>query len=316
MLGIFAGLELLGKFQFALGVFGAAEVTVGEAEKVVGDIVVGIHCNGALQGANGELSFAFFLKNFAEKNVRAGGSGIEPDGALQELFGFVKFLRSGVGVGEFVVGGRIAGVDSQFLFELCDGFGNFGLVEIEFAEQLMRERELGIEFDGFFAVFFGDGAEIQTKKKARSEKISCRGIRRDLKHFCEGGASAGVIFGLDVGNAENIGGVDAGAGIPGLHFFEIGNGFGWFACEIERKTGELGCFSIVGIFGGGALQCGNGVGIIAFAVIDDAEFAGEIFCGGIGLGNFCERGEGFVELALVGEMVNLVEGRRSGWRIG
>src|SRR5260370_17300615 len=88
LLGIFAGLELLGKFQFALGVFGAAEVTVGEAEKVVGDIVVGIHCNGALQGANGELSFACFLNNFAEQNVRAGGSGIEPDVALQDLFVF------------------------------------------------------------------------------------------------------------------------------------------------------------------------------------------------------------------------------------
>src|SRR5258708_18077953 len=143
-----------------MGVFGAAEVAVGEAEKMVGDIVVGIHGHGALQGANRELGFAFFLKNFTEKNVRAGGSGIEPDGTLQKFFGFVKFLRARIGVGKFVVGGRIAGIDGQFLLQLRDGFGNFGLVEIEFAEKLMRERELGIEFDSFFAVFFGDGAEI------------------------------------------------------------------------------------------------------------------------------------------------------------
>ena len=281
---------------------------------MMGDIVVGVHGNGTLQGANGELGFAFFLKNFAEKNVRAGGGGIEPDGTLQKFFGLVEFLGAGIGVGEFVVGGRIAGIDGQFLFELRDGFGNFGLVEIEFAEQLMREGELGIEFDGFFAVFFGDGAEIETEQKARGEKIRCGGIGRDLKHFCESGTRTWVIFGLDVGDAENVGGVDAGAGIPGLNFFEIGNGFGVLAGKIERETCELSGFGVAGIFCSGALQCGDGVGIIAFAIVDDAEFAGEIFCGGIGFGNFCERGEGFVELALVGEMVDLFEGWREGWR--
>ena len=112
---------MLGQFEFALGVFRAAEVAIGEAEKMVGDIVVGIHRNGTLQGANGELGFAFFLKNFAEKNVRAGGGGIEPDGTLQKLFRLVEFLGAGISVGEFVVGGRIAGIDHQFLFELAAG---------------------------------------------------------------------------------------------------------------------------------------------------------------------------------------------------
>jgi len=84
------------------------------------------------------------------------------------------------------------------------------------------------------------------------------------------------------------------------------------AGKIERETCELSGFGVAGIFCSGALQCGDGVGIIAFAIVDDSEFAGEIFCGWIGLGNFCERGESFVELALVGEMVDLLEGWRRG----
>jgi len=128
---------------------------------MVRDIVVGIHGNGALQSANGELGFAFFLKNFAEQNVRPGGSCVEPDRTLQELFGFVEFLDAGIGVGKFVIRSGITGIDGEFLFELRDGFWNFGLVEIEFAEELMSEWKLGIEFDGLFAVFLGDGAEVE-----------------------------------------------------------------------------------------------------------------------------------------------------------
>jgi len=256
----------------------------------------------------------FFLKNFAEKNVWAGGGGIEPDRTLQKFFGLVEFLGAGIGVGEFVISGRTAGIDGQLLFELRDGFGNFGLVEIEFAEQLMRERELGIEFDGFFPVFLGDGAEIETKKKTRGEKIGWGGSGRDLKHFRESGARTWVILGLDVGDAENVGGVDAGARIPGLNFFQIGNGFGVLAGKIERETGQLRGFGVAGIFCSGALQCGDGVRIIAFAIVDDAEFAGEIFSGGIGLGDFCERGAGFVEFALIGEAMNFFDGWRGGLR--
>jgi len=111
---------------------------------------------------------------------------------------------------------------------------------------------------------------------------------------------------LDVGDAENIGGVDAGAGIPGLNFFEIGNGFGGLAGEVERESGKLCGFSVVGIFCDGFLQRGDGVEVIAFAVVGDAKFMGEIFCGGIGFGNFGERRESFVKFALIGEAMDLV----------
>ena len=221
---------------------------------MVGDVVVGIHGNGALQSANGELGFAFFLKNFTEKNIRAGGSCIEPDGTLQESFGFVEFLDAGIGVGELVVCGGITGVDGQLLFELRDSFGNFGLIEIKFAQELMRQRKPGIECDSFFAVFLGDGAEVESKQQTRREEIRGGGIGRDLKHFCEGGAGVGIIFGLDVSDSEDVGGVYAGAGIPGLDFFEIGNGFGVFSGKIEREAGELSGLFVIRIFCGDALQ--------------------------------------------------------------
>jgi len=158
------------------------------------------------------------------------------------------------------------------LFELRGGFGNFGLVEIEFTKKLMGKRKFGIELDGFLAVFFSDGAEIEAEQEARGEKVGSGGVWRDLKHFGEGDAGVGIIFGLDVGDAEDIGGVDAGAGIPRLNFFEIGNGFGGLAGEVERETGELSGFAVVGIFCDGFLQRGDGVEVIAFAVVDDAKF--------------------------------------------
>src|SRR6266404_3674931 len=151
-LRVFAGLELFGEFQFAFSVFGAAEIAIGLAEQMVGNIVVGVHGDGALESADGELGFSLFLQDFAEKNVRASGGGVQPNGTLEEFFGLVEFLDAGVGVGEFVVSGGIAGVDGQFLLELRDSFGNFGLVEIEFAEKLMGERKFWIELYGFFAV--------------------------------------------------------------------------------------------------------------------------------------------------------------------
>jgi hypothetical protein len=160
------------------------------------------------------------------------------------------------------------------------------LIKIEFAEELVGEWELGIEFDGFFAVLFRYGTEIEAEQKARGEEIGGGGIWRDLKHFGEGNAGAGVIFGLDVGDAEDVRGVNAGAGKPRLDFFEIGDGFGGLAGEIERKAGELSGFSVVGIFSDGAPKRCYGVQIIAFTVVEDAEFVSEIFCGGIGVGDF------------------------------
>ena len=190
------------------------------------------------------------------------------------------------------------------------------MIKIKFAKKLMGERKLGIELDSFFAVIFGDGAEIETEQKARSEKIGGSGVGRDLKHFREGGASVGVVFCLNVSDAENVGGVDAGARIPGLDFFEIWNCFRRFAGEVKRETGELRGLVVTWIFLDRALEGRNGVAIVALAVINDSEFVREIFCGGIGFYDFAKGGECFIEFALVGEAVNLVVRRRSRrWRI-
>src|SRR5882724_4690540 len=130
---IFARLELLGEFEFALGVLGAAKFAVGLAEKVMRDVVVGVHGNRALQSTDRQLRFSFFLQNFAEENIRAGRSRIEPDGALQEFFRFIELLNARIGVGKFVVCDGIAGIYGEFLFELRSGFGNFRLIQVKFA---------------------------------------------------------------------------------------------------------------------------------------------------------------------------------------
>ena len=75
----------------------------------------------------------------------------------------------------------------------------------------MRQRKLGIKLDGFPPVLFGDWTEVKAKQEARGEKIGGGGIGRDLKHFRKGGAGVGVAFCLNVSDAQNVGGVDAGA---------------------------------------------------------------------------------------------------------
>ena len=179
----------------------------------------------------------------------------------------------------------------------------------------MRQRKLGIKLDGFPAVFFRDRTEVKAKQEARGEKIGGGGIRRDLKHFREGGASVGVVFCLNVSDAENVGGVDAGARIPGLDFFEIRNCFRRLAGEIKRETGELRGLVVIWIFGDRVLEGRYGVEVVALAVVNDARFAREILRGGIGFYDFVEGGKRFIEFALVGEAVNLVVRRkRRRWR--
>ena len=179
----------------------------------------------------------------------------------------------------------------------------------------MRQRKLGIKLDGFLAVLFRDLTEVKAKQEARSEKVGGGGIGQDLKHFREGGTGVGVVFCLDVSDTENIGGVDTGARIPGLDFFEIWNCFRRFAGEVKRETGELRGLVVTWIFLDRALEGRNGVAIVALAVINDSEFVREIFCTGIGFYNFVEGGERFIKFSLVGEAVNLVVGGRR-WRRG
>ena len=91
--------------------------------------IVGIHVDGALQGAHGEQRFTFFLQHFPHENVRAGGSSIQPDGALQKLLRFIELLNAGISIREFIECDRVGRVDGHFLLELRDSFGDFGLVE-------------------------------------------------------------------------------------------------------------------------------------------------------------------------------------------
>ena len=75
------------------------------------------------------MGLSLFLQDFAEKYIWTGGGGVEPDGALKKFFSFVKFLNAGIGVGEFVVRGGIAGIDVSNAAEVI-GAGGDGVAVI------------------------------------------------------------------------------------------------------------------------------------------------------------------------------------------
>jgi hypothetical protein len=150
-----------------------------------------------------------------------------------------------------------------------------------------------IEGHGFQSVFLRDRAEIETKQHAGGEQIRGRRIRRHAKHFCEGSASLGLFFGLHVSS------VDIRARIPGLNFFEMGDGVGRLARKIEREASELDDFAIVGLFFLRGLQTAHGVGIVALLVIGDAKFVIETFGRRSLALQSRKSGDGFVVLALL-----------------
>jgi len=56
-----------------------------------------------------------------------------------------------------------------------------------------------------------------------------------------------VIFDLDVADAEDVRGIDIGAGKPSLDFLERRDRVGRTAGEIKSDAQELDCFAILGI---------------------------------------------------------------------
>src|ERR1700730_6879941 len=166
--------------------------------------IVWVHCQSALQSADGELRFPLFRENFSHQDVWAGRSRIEPDGALQELFGFVEFLDAGICVGKLVVCGSIPGIELQLLLKFVRRFRNFGVIQVQLAEEKMHEWKLGIERGSFLRVFFGNGSEIPAQQHAGGEEVAGGGIGGDAEHFREGAASVRIILYLDVTDAQNI----------------------------------------------------------------------------------------------------------------
>ena len=79
-----------------------------------------------------------------------------------------------------------------------------------------------------------------------------------------------VVFGLDVANAEDVGGVDVGRGVPGLDLFELRDGFGGATGEVIGETEELRGFLVGGIFCLRLRQVAGGSLVIALFVIGDA----------------------------------------------
>jgi len=90
-----------------------------------------------------------------------------------------------------------------------------------------------------------------------------------------------VVLGLDVADAEDVGGVDVGGRVPGLDLFELRNGLRGAAGEVIGETEELRGFLVGGIFCLRLRQVASGSLVIALFVIGDAELARQAARGGL-----------------------------------
>ena len=120
-----------------------------------------------------------------------------------------------------------------------------------------------------FARILRRPGQILAQQHARGEEIRRRGIGRDAEHFRESAASLWIVFGLDVADAEDVGGIDVGVGKPGLHFLSAGiASLGRPARYAERPRSCVDSAS----FGFSCLrflQSSDGFEVVAFFVVGD-----------------------------------------------
>jgi hypothetical protein len=57
----------------------------------------------------------------------------------------------------------VAGIDGEFLLKFRDGLGDARFVEIQLAQQKVRQRQIGVESNSLLSVLFGDGIEFLPK---------------------------------------------------------------------------------------------------------------------------------------------------------
>src|SRR6516162_1527279 len=164
-----AHLQLLSVFEFALGIVAAAELSIGLAQQLVRHGIVGIHADGTLERPYRQFCLALFLQNFSHQNEWARRGGVQPNRALEQFLGFVELLRAQVGVTEFVIYSRVAGIDGELLFELRGCRRNFRLVEVQLAKQEVGHRQFGVERNGLLPVFLSNGTEVQSQEHAAAE---------------------------------------------------------------------------------------------------------------------------------------------------
>ena len=65
------------------------------------------------------------------------------------------------------------GIDGEFGLEVGDGFRDFRLVEVQFPQEKVRERQLRIERDGFLRILFGNRIELLPQQDTGGKKIGC-----------------------------------------------------------------------------------------------------------------------------------------------
>src|SRR5664279_1816838 len=112
------------------------------------------------------------------------------------------------------------GINCEFLLKIRNRLQNLRFVEMEFAEEKMSERQLRIQCYRLSRVLLGDGIKFLPQQNAGGKQIGGWRIHSHVEHASERLASLGVVLILNVGHAQDVGGVDVGAWIPSLNFFQ------------------------------------------------------------------------------------------------
>src|SRR5919204_6988328 len=111
----------------------------------------------------------------------------------------------------------------------------------------MSQRQLRVERDSLLCVFLGNRIKLLPQEHTRGEEEARCRIGRHVEHASKRSARFGVVLSLDIGDAQNVGGIYVGARIPSLNSFQQWDGLGRAASEIVGESKELDCFIVTGI---------------------------------------------------------------------
>ena len=171
----------------------------------------------------------------------------------------------------------MAGIDRNFLLKFRHGFRDTRFIQIQFPQQEVNQRQIGVHGHRFLRILFGDWVELLAQQHSRREHITGGRIGRDLKHSRESSTRPRIIFGLDIADTEYIRGIHVRPWIPALHLFQQRNRVRRMSSKVIRETKQLRRFSLARIRSRSLLQILDRLGEITFLVVDGAKLQVETF---------------------------------------
>src|SRR5713226_5017239 len=131
----------------------------------------------------------------------------------------------------------------------------------------MRQRKFGIQSDRLLSIFLCNRLELLPQEHSRSEQVTGSGVGRHVEHPGKRLTRLGIVFGLDVTDAQYVRGINVCAREPGVHSLKVGNGIRGMAAKIVRETKELHGFAVLGIFLYGRFQVLRGLLVVTLLVV-------------------------------------------------